>query len=115
MEDSEARNQYLRRLEAVRQGARRMGLTATDRHFEKVLFCGAGDGTRHEIQVLHDRLDEAIPYLGGSQQGPRWEVPPTQEMLDAEESMNQEARLVCEQVARDVAKALTGKEITFVE
>ena len=87
----------------------------TDRHFDKVLFCGAGDHTRGLIEHLHKRVDIALEHLSGSQQAPHWEAPPSQDMLDAEESMNQEAQLVCEQVARDVAKALTGKEITFVE
>lgn len=87
----------------------------TDRHFDKMLFCGAGDHTRGLIEHLHKRVDIGLEYLSGSQQPPHWMVQPTQEMLDAEEAMNVEARLVCEQVARDVAKALTGKEITFVE
>lgn len=36
-------------------------------------------------------------------------------MLDREKTLTQEADLVCEQVARDVAVALTGREIEFGE
>ncbi|HUT76473.1 MAG TPA: hypothetical protein VM285_02240 [Polyangia bacterium] len=87
----------------------------TDRHFTKMLFCGEGDRTRQQIALLHERIEGAIPYLGGSQQGPQWREQPSQEMLDREKQLTDEATLVCEQVARDVAKALTGREIEFLE
>ena len=92
-----------------------MGLADTGRHFTKMLFCGAGEVTRAKIEHLSSRIDAAMPYLSGSQQGPHWQQQPTQEMLDREEALNHEADLVCENVARDIAMALTGKEITFVE
>ena len=87
----------------------------TDRHFTKMLFCGAGDRTRAQVALLHERIDEALNHLSGRQQGPHWQQEPSQEMLDREEALTREADLVCEQVARDVAMALTGKEITVVE
>lgn len=87
----------------------------TDRHFQRVLFCGAGKHTTAQIEVLHGRINAALVYLGGRQQGPHWRDQPSQEMLDQEKRQNDEADLVCEQVARDVAMALTGKEITFAE
>jgi hypothetical protein len=92
-----------------------MGLKDTDRHFTEMLFCGAGDVTRAKIEHLITRIDTAMPYLGGRQQGPHWDRQPSQEMLDREEELTREADLVCENVARDIAMALTGKEITFVE
>lgn len=87
----------------------------TDRHFTKMLFCGAGDRTRQQIALLHERIDRALVHLGGRQQGPQWREQPSQEMLDAEQKMNDEVDLACEQVARDVAAALTGREIEFGE
>jgi hypothetical protein len=92
-----------------------MSNTDTDRHFTGVLFCGAGDHTRAKIALLHERIDEALNHLSGRQQGPHWREQPSQEMLDREEELNNEAGLVCENVVRDIAVALTGKEITFVE
>jgi len=85
----------------------------TDRHFTKMLFCGAGDRTRDQIQLLHERIDRALVHLSGRQQGPHWQAEPSQEMLDTEERLNCEADRTCEQVARDLAMALTGKEIVF--
>lgn len=93
--------------------ADRWALPSTDRHFTKMLFCGAGPLTVAMVEHLHARLDEALRRLNGRQQPPHWQVQPTQEMLDAEEASVREADLVCEQVARDVAMALTGKDITF--
>ena len=87
----------------------------TNRHFTEMLFCGAGDRTRDQIKLLHERIARALVHLSGSQQGPHWQAQPSQEMLDREEAMNREAVLACEQVARDVAMALTGKEIDFRE
>lgn len=87
----------------------------TDRHFTKMLFCGAGDRTREQIAQLHERIDRSLTHLSGRQQGPHWREQPSQEMLDREKALNDEADLVCESVARDIAMALTGKEITFVE
>jgi hypothetical protein len=80
-----------------------------------MLFCGAGDQTRYDVACLHERIENALNRLSGRQQGPHWQQQPSQEMLDREKQLNDEAELVCEQVARDVAMALTGKSITFVE
>lgn len=112
---AEQREAYRRRLELLKTQTRWWKLTDTDRHFKKMLFCGAGEVTRAEIEHLITRIDAAMPYLGGRQQGPHWREQPSQGMLDREEALNNEADLVCEQVARDIAMALTGKEITFVE
>ena len=88
-------------------------LTPVDRHFTDMLFCGAGPWTSAMVEHLHARLDEALERLSGRQQPPRWEFQPSQAMLDAEEASTREADHICEQVARDVAVALTGKEIAF--
>jgi hypothetical protein len=89
-------------------------MSDTDRHFDKMLFCGAGDRTRQQIALLHERIDKALVHLSGRQQGPHWREQPTQGMLDTEQNLNEAADLVCEQVARDIAMALTGKEIEFL-
>ena len=91
----------------------RWAVPSTDRHFTEMLFCGAGPLTAAMVEHLHARLDEALRRLSGRQQPPHWEFEPSQETLDAEEACNREADLICEQVARDVAVALTGKEIAF--
>ena len=105
---------YLRRLELASESSRPAG-EEDDRHFTKMLFCGAGDRTRFNVAWLLDRVEVGLNYLSGRQQGPHWREQPSQEMLDHEEASNQKADLVCQQAARDIAMALTGKEITFVE
>lgn len=95
-------------------GQRKRGMMPDNkRQFFKMLFCGAGDHTKAEIERLHSRITTALNHLGGRQQGPHWTSQPTQDMLDREQQMNDKADIVCEQVARDVAMALTGKEIIF--
>jgi len=112
---SKQRTAYLRRLELSGVRARRKGSQDHTRQFTKMLFCGAGDQTRYDVACLHERIENALNHLSGRQQGPHWQQQPSQEMLDREKQLNDEAELVCEQVARDVAMALTGKSITFVE
>jgi hypothetical protein len=109
------REAWRRRIELIGEYAQKLGLEDTERHFTKMLFCGAGDKTRHDVAWLHDRVEVALNYLSGRQQGPHWREQPSQEMLDQEEASTQKADLVCQEVARDIAMALTGKEITFVE
>lgn len=109
------RTAYLRRLELTGTRAHRKEIEDTDRHFTEMLFCGAGDTTRYDVGCLHGRIDRSLTYLSGRQQPPHWQEQPTQEMLDNEEAYIRKAHLVCEQIARDVAMALTGKEITFTE
>ena len=112
---------YLRTLELADSKTRPAGSRtrpaseADDRRFTKMLFCGAGERTRYDVACLHDRIETALNFLSGRQQGPHWHEQPSQEMLDLEEADNRKADLVCEQVVRDIAVALTGKEITFVE
>ena len=106
---------YVQRLKLLGARVERVGLKDHTRHFTKMLFCGAGDQTRYDVACLHGRIEKALNHLSGRQQGPHWREQPSQEMLDREEAFNNKADLVCEQVARDIAVALTGKEITFVE
>ena len=105
---------YLRRLELAAETSR-PAAEEDDRHFTRMLFCGAGDRTRFNVAWLIERVEVGLNYLSGRQQGPRWQHQPSSFELDVEEAENDKANRVCEQVARDVAMALTGKEITFVE
>jgi len=109
------RDAYVQRLKLLGARVERVEFKDHTRHFTKMLFCGAGDQTRYDVACLHERIEKALNYLSGRQQGPHWREQPTQEMLDREKQLNDEADRVCEQVARDVAMALTGKGITFVE
>lgn len=84
------------------------------RFFTDLIFCGIPE-VKTDIALLHERINLAIEGLSGSQQPPHWDSEPTDEDLRHEENLNRTAKLVCENVARDVVMALTGKEINFVE
>lgn len=72
-----------------------------DRLFDSMIFLGNGDFSEERSSVLQDRLESALSWLGGLQQGP-----------DSEDGRGNR---YIENVARDIVMALTGKEFVFVE
>lgn len=75
--------------------------------FEKQIFMGAGERSVLNCGLLFGRLDEALSVLSGGQQngGMGHE-------FDEESDRECDERL--EAIVRDMAMALTGKEIDFV-
>jgi len=77
------------------------------RQFEHLLFLGNGAVSAHEAQRLHDRLNEGLSLSGGLQQSNQGEPE------DEGERAHLEAEL--QDVVRDLAAALLGREIAFEE
>lgn len=69
------------------------------RLFDRMIHLGLGDYSGRGGAVLSERLDEALCHLGGLQQG----------------ACDEEGDKYIEDVVRDVAMALTGKEIILVQ
>lgn len=70
-----------------------------ERCFNNMLFFGNGDYSIRNAEVLKTRLEEAMNILSGLQQG----------------AEDEEAYKFIENIVKDVAMALTGKEIEFKE
>ena len=78
------------------------------RKFKSILFLGGGQHSLTEVERLKDRLEDGINILGGLQQPPHSESEKEAE-LDNIFRLKQEKEL--NSIVRDIAMALTGKEI----
>lgn len=77
------------------------------RIFRGQVFLGNGEVSRRAAEALHQRLDDALINLGGLQQGgPDPRFPEEVELVA-------EMRTEIEEVIRDLASALLGREIVF--
>ena len=82
--------------------------------FSRPIFMGNGgdtageDGTSQKMAILYHKVDRALSILGGAQQnglqGHRF---------DEQSDKDDDAAL--DEIVRDIAMALTGKEIRFIE
>lgn len=72
-----------------------------------LIFMGAGERTKEQVEYLHKRLEEALSILGGIQQGPD----PTDPNSACEQHDHEvaEGEKEIEQIAREIYLALTGK------
>lgn len=82
------------------------------RIFRGLLFLGAGTNSMRGVRALHARLDDAVSHLGGMQQPAH---PETAEEAAVEERMQAEAQIEIEEAIRDIASALLGREVVFLE
>jgi len=82
------------------------------RKFNSILFLGNGKYSLKEVERLKDRLVDGINILGGLQQ------PPHSESKEIAE-LNKKHRLLyvkeLDSIVKDIAMALTGKEIRIQE
>lgn len=69
------------------------------RLFHGLLFLGSGDFSKKECEALHNRLDNGLELSSYGQQGPM----PGELLLDLEE------------VVKDIAAALLGRNIEFTD
>lgn len=73
------------------------------RCFKDQLFCGSGDYSSRNTQILKVRLDEAVSFLSAMQQNGGMGYA-------FDHSMDKKAKRYIENVVKDVAMALTGAE-----
>ena len=72
------------------------------RYFHGLIFMGAGDRSINQCDHLHERLENGLSHLSGAQQ-----------MAFESEELRRVAEQNVEDVVRDVAAALLGREVTF--
>lgn len=72
------------------------------RLFRGKLFLGSGEHSERGVKVLHARLDDALSHLSGLQQSHQ-----------GEEDLDFQAQVEIEEVVRDIASALLGREVHF--
>lgn len=86
-------------------------ISLDERNFNKTVFLGAGEFSYQMINRLHLTLDKGLSWLGGSQQPiMSTEAPWTEE----DDKFMEQVEIKIENAVRDIAMALTGKEITFI-
>jgi hypothetical protein len=76
------------------------------RLFDEMIFMGRGDYSARDCALLTNRLDQALSYLSGIQQS-LFDLGTEENIRKAEEPIYD--------IVRDIAMALTGKEIEFKE
>lgn len=81
------------------------------RRFTRILFFGT-ESCYKGIVDLHELLREGLAESGGCQQPAH---PESAEAAQADEREQRLALLRVETIVRDIAMALTGKEITFID
>ena len=80
-----------------------------------MLFLGNHPKSGAECYELHLRLYECLSNLSGLQQPTHHETEPTKEILLKERVTTNRMELEINDFVRDIAMALTGKEIVFEE
>ena len=73
-----------------------------------MIFLGSGDCSLKQREILLGRVQDALDHLGGAQQNGL-------QGSEFDEASDKQATQFIENVVRDVAMALTGKEILFEE
>ena len=74
------------------------------RAFLSLLFMGSGECTVRDVDLLHQRLQDALSHSSGLQQS-----------RGGEEEMDRKSTAEMEDVVRDIAAAVLGREVTFGE
>lgn len=80
------------------------------RDFKEMIFLGNGKVSEGRVRALHSKLDFAVIMLGYLQQPPHSSC--ECEAQRAEED-NRKGQAALEEAVRDIAAALTGREIEF--
>ena len=75
------------------------------RIFRGTVFLGSGEHSVRACEALHARLEDALSALSGRQQS----------RSDDEAELNQRAEIEMEEVVRDIASALLGREIALTD
>jgi len=83
------------------------------RHFANILFLGGEEEyTKVKIKFLHELIDKGLNISGGLQQPGH---PDSEEAWQRELEWRAIYEEECKDIVRDLAMALTGEEIKFVE